>query len=119
YGHSGCEYTKFLAKSAGDKQKNDFQSDERESQLGLYSAAFDSNSEALWEEVGRYKVLLELKRMLADSVIGELAAQERISLHGWFYKSARKQLEVFDPRQEAFHAVSISEPLKIETECTF
>ncbi len=108
YGHSGCEYTKFRAGSVRDEKSNDaLQSTDEKQQFQLYCTALESNSETLWEEVGQYNVLFELKQMLADPEIKPLAAQGKLRLHGWYYKSACNQLEVFDPRHEAFTAQHI------------
>lgn len=114
YGHSDCNYTKFLASSGCDRAIDDvLQLTDSEQQSRLYSAAMESDTEKLWDEVGRYNILLELKKMVADPVIGALAAKGRLSLHGWFYKSADKQLEVFDPREEAFISRCIENDLDI------
>ncbi len=103
YGHSGCEYAKYVAKSVIDKPTEDFrQSAEIIDRLQLYSAALESDSETLWEKVGRFNVLCELREMLADPVIASIAAQGKLKIHGWFYKSSESLLEVFDPKHQAF-----------------
>jgi carbonic anhydrase len=103
YGHSASEYTKYFARSVVDQPaQHILQSPESKSRLQLYSAALESDSETLWEQVGRYNVLSELKGMLADPVIGPVAAEGKLKIHGWFYKSAESLLEVFDPKHQAF-----------------
>lgn len=102
YGHSACRYTRFVARAACDQQTNQCRSAGEEQQLQLYAAALETDSESLWEEVGRYNVLLELKSMLGDKVIGRLAARGRLKVHGWFFKTASRQLEIFDPGKRAF-----------------
>lgn len=100
YGHSDCEYIKFLAKPENsDKAKT-------EEQRQLYATALESESEEAWKTVGQYNVLIELKQMLADSIIGPLAASGKVNLHGWFYDAVAAQVEVFDPKKKAFIAVS-------------
>lgn len=99
YGHSPCEYTKFVAKS----EFSDLSSTSKiENQL--YAAAIESDDQGAWRKIGQFKVLNELKRMLADPVIAPLAATGKLMLHGWFYNSNARQLEVFDPKQESFIA---------------
>ncbi len=110
YGHSVCAYTRFLAKSARDNQNGDFlQSVATNHQLQLCLDALESDNETLWEKVGQFNVLQELKGMLADPVIAPLAARGKLRLHGWFYTSANRQLHVFDPANEAFTAVKRTE----------
>lgn len=79
YGHSPCGFAKYQAKEAPSED-------------------FD------WLEVGRRGVLEEMLRMLEESRIGELAANEKLRLrvHGWFYNSESQHLEVFDPVRKSF-----------------
>ncbi len=56
YGHSDCEYTKFLAESEEGLSSKD------EDQRRLYATAVESDSEADWKIAGQYKVLNELKK---------------------------------------------------------
>lgn len=96
YGHSDCEFIKFLAKPENDHcAKSD-------DQRHLYAAALESDSELAWKTVGHYNVLYKLKEMLADPAMGQLAASGKLNLHGWFYDSVKAQMEVFDPKQKAF-----------------
>ncbi|HEY9712590.1 MAG TPA: carbonic anhydrase [Chroococcales cyanobacterium] len=105
YGHSVCEYTRFLAESVFEQSQTDgIQPTEIKEQQQLYAAALQSNSEALWEKVAQYNVLFEMKKLIADPLIGSLAARGRFSLHGWFYSSLSNRLEVFDPKLEKFIA---------------
>jgi len=99
YGHSDCEYTKFLAKS------EQCLSTDKEERRRLYEGALQSDSEAVWKTVGQYNVLNELKKMLADPVVAPLTASGRLCIHGWFYDATIRQLEVFDPEQRAFMVV--------------
>lgn len=100
YGHSDCEYIKFLAKPENsDKTKT-------AEQRQLYAAALESDSQAAWKTVGQYNVLVELKQMLANPIIGPLAASGKVNLHGWFYDAVAAQIEVFDPKKKAFIAVT-------------
>ncbi len=99
YGHSPCEYTRFLAKS----KFSDLSSTSKiENQL--YAAALESDHQGAWRDVDQFKILDELKSMLADPVIAPLAAKGKLTLHGWFYNSTARQLEVFDPKKESFIA---------------
>lgn len=100
YGHSDCEYTKFLAKSEEGLSYED------EDQHRLYATAVQSDSEADWKIVGQYKVLSQLKKMFVVPIIAQLVANGRLHLHGWFYDSAIRQIEVFDPKQKVFIAVT-------------
>lgn len=102
YGHSLCEYTKFRAKASIDQPARDFQSCESRGGLELYSVALDSDSETVWKDVGRFNVLWQMKRLLADPRISPIAEQGRLKVHGWFYESGENQLEVFDPINRAF-----------------
>jgi len=96
YGHSDCEYIKFLARPENSHHA------ENDEQRRLYDAAIESDSDSAWKTVGQYNVLNELKEMLADPVIGPLAASGKLSLHGWFFDAAAAQIEVFDPHRKAF-----------------
>ncbi|MBA3855894.1 MAG: hypothetical protein C0507_03195 [Cyanobacteria bacterium PR.3.49] len=99
YGHSDCKYIKFLARPENsDKTKT-------EEQRQLYVAALESDSQAAWKTVGQYNVLVELKQMLADPIIGPLAASGKLNLHGWFYDAVAAQIEVFAPKIKAFIGV--------------
>ncbi len=103
YGHSVCEYTKYLARSIDDQPVGAvLKPNETKDQLELYSAAIESDSEAVWESVGKYNVLLELKRMLADPLIATKTTTGTLKAHAWFYNSTTHQLEVFDPAREVF-----------------
>lgn len=102
YGHSVCEYTKFLARSIDQPAGGVLKPNETNDQLELYSAAIESDSEAVWENVGQYNVLLELKRMLADPLIATMTTAGMLKAHAWFYNSTTHQLEVFDPARKAF-----------------
>lgn len=103
YGHSVCKYTKFLARSINDQPAGAvLKPNETKAQFELYSAAIESNSEAVWENVGQYNVLLEMKRMLADPLIATMTTAGILEAHAWFYNSTTHQLEVFDPAREAF-----------------
>lgn len=96
YGHSDCDYIKFLARPENcHHAKND-------EQRRLYATAIESDSESAWKTVGQYNVLSELKEMLADPVTGRLAASGKLNLHGWFFDAAASQIEVFDPGTKAF-----------------
>jgi carbonic anhydrase len=96
YGHSDCVCMKHLAISEENGSAED------KEQLHLYRTAVESDAEADWEVVCQYNVLNEIKKMLVNPVIASLVASERLQIHGWFYNSASKQLEVFDPKQNAF-----------------
>ncbi len=98
YGHSDCEYLKFLAKSAQGLSAV-------EEQRQLYAHALESDTEAAWTTVGQYNVLAALKQMLVDPTLAPLVASGELNIHGWFYNSAVRQLELFDPIQKAFMAV--------------
>jgi len=99
YGHSLCEYTKFRARANVDQQTRD-----------LYSVALDSDDEAVWRDVGRFNVLLVMKRLLDDPTISPIAAQGMLKVHGWFYESGQKQLEVFDPKHRVFMGQQLKLP---------
>ncbi len=102
YGHSPCKYTKFRARTAIDQSTRDSQLCESRDRLELYSVALDSQCETVWSDVGRFNVLFEMKRLLADPTISPIVAQGRLKVHGWFYESGENQLEVFDPMNRAF-----------------
>lgn len=103
YGHSDCKYAKFLAGSVqGRSTLDSLQPNVTEQQHQLYKNALESDSESLWEEVGQFNVLLELKAMLCEPSIARLAEEGRLKVHGWFYKAASKQLTIFDPHKQAF-----------------
>lgn len=103
YGHSVCQYTRFLARSYFDKRSGDsLQPAPDNHHLQLYSDALQSDSETLWEKVGQFNVLSELKRMLTDPIVAPLAASGKLKMHGWFFDSVHRQLQVFDPKKEAF-----------------
>ncbi len=102
YGHSLCEYTRFLAKSALDQSNRDIQSFKNRELLELYSVALDSDNENNWKDLAQFNVLSELKRLLDDPAISSIAAQGRLKLHGWLYESRESQLEVFDPKHQTF-----------------
>ncbi len=104
YGHSACEYTKFIAESVRGRATNNeaLTSELEQEQLQLYSACLESEEQKPWEELARFNVLFELKNMLCDPLIASLAEQGSLKLHGWFYNSANKQLEIFDPKIRVF-----------------
>lgn len=79
YGHSPCGFAKYQAKAVLDQESD-------------------------WLEVGRRGVLQEMLRVLEESRIGELAANDklRVRVHGWFYNSESQHLEVFDPVRKSF-----------------
>jgi carbonic anhydrase len=96
YGHSDCGYRKFLVKSEEGCRSQDG------APPGLYEAAIESENEDDWKVVGQYHVLNEIKKMHTNPVLALLLANKRLQIHGWFYNSESKQLEVFDPNQNAF-----------------
>jgi carbonic anhydrase len=105
YGHSDCEYTKFVAESFIERTLTDTaRSSEADCLLQLYSAALESDSETLWEKIGQYNVLRELKGMLADPLLAPMAEKGNLKIHGWFLSSAESQLQVFDPKRQTFIA---------------
>ena len=81
-------------------------SSEDEDPSPLYATAVESDSETDWKIVGQYHVLRELKKMLADPIIAQLVENGRLQMHGWFYNSAIRQIEVFEPKQKAFITVT-------------
>jgi carbonic anhydrase len=102
YGHSVCDYTKHMAKSVIDTPAKEGLEFSERSHLELYSVALDCDSPSLWEHVGQFNVLFELRKMLADPFILQLATERKLELHAWFYKSDSEQFEVFDPERGAF-----------------
>lgn len=100
YGHSECEFIKYLAKLEEGLSSED------EGQCRLYSAALESDSEEEWKNAGQYNVLKELKKMLENPILEPLAKNGKLKIHGWFYNSAIKQIEVFDPKKRVFRIVN-------------
>jgi carbonic anhydrase len=84
YGHSDCQYMKFIAR------QKDREEARRED---IYAA---------WKSVGQYNVLNELKKMLVDPDIAHLVKNGNINLHGWFHDATAGRIEVFDPKKQAF-----------------
>lgn len=105
YGHSPCDYTRFLAKSARQKTLDDKQISAEQNFLNqLYQSALEKDSEGDWEKVGQYKVLSEMKNLLENPVVSAKAQIGNLKVHGWFYKTSQRKLEIFDPHKELFTA---------------
>lgn len=103
YGHSVCEYTRYLADpkraNARDSHLPDGLDRLREE---FYSNALESNSEEAWDAVGKFNVLCEISQLIREPLLKPLLSSGKLNIHGWFYKSEGRRLEVLEPTLEKF-----------------
>ncbi|MBX9723035.1 MAG: carbonic anhydrase [Candidatus Obscuribacterales bacterium] len=106
YGHSNCEFLKFLAKSKHTAEEEVLISKyfraEHKAQRKYFANHCASDDNAQWLNSCRGNVLNEIKSMLSYPEIADLASKGRLRFHAWLLRSDNNTLEIFDPALEAF-----------------
>ena len=104
YGHSNCHFSEFLGSRPEQEVSGELPSENVDVQLDHLRASGKADDILASENLGRDRVLQELKGMIVDPLLLAMATNgnRKLRLHGWFYNSTRNLLEVFDPNEGEF-----------------
>lgn len=106
YGHSDCEFTRFLARP-DERNEEGSELVSRHFQLESafmireYGESQEIDTES-WLRANEWRVLNELRQLLAHPKILHRADGGQLSLHGWIHSEEQNNLKVFDPARKRF-----------------
>lgn len=106
YGHSNCEFLKFLTKSNHTVEEevliSKYFQAEHKSQKEYFAHQCASEDSAHWLNSCRRIVLDRVRSISSYPEIADLASNGRLRFHAWLLRSDDRTLEIFDPSLKAF-----------------
>lgn len=108
YGHTDCEFMRFLVKS---DELGHVEKDLKDKWFRCESeavTALNADKTKTWKQIIELRVLSELKTLLQNQDFLKRAENLKLILHGWVYDDERGGLDVYEPKARRFVAVDQS-----------